>query len=166
MWCVCSALGIIEKIQQLPYQLTHHIKQRYLCSSTNHFVSQGYNCGFRNLQMLLSCLIKDAAYLRHVFNGMCGLLLLPTAWNRYLVLTTKCVNFAITKVAQSEVLWCGMDCFFIFLLLFDYFTFLPVTDAVLHKEWEKVNLHRFDLLCIGCSCICLLMDIFNCLLDW
>lgn len=69
VWHVCSVLGIIEKIQRLPYHQSCQVKQRYVCSPTNHFISQGHNCGFRNLQMLLSCLIKDAAYLRHVFSG-------------------------------------------------------------------------------------------------
>jgi len=75
--CLCSGLGIIEKIQRIPYKLSSYgqIKCRYLCSPTDHFISQGYNCGFRNLQMLLSCLMNDAAYLRHVFSGNAFVLL-------------------------------------------------------------------------------------------
>jgi len=69
---MCSILGIIEKIQRIPCHQNHQIKERYVCSPTSHFTSQGYNCGFRNLQMLLSCLIKDAAYLHRVFSGTCG----------------------------------------------------------------------------------------------
>ena len=63
-------VGIIEKIQQIPCNKSRQIKQRYVCSPVDHFISQSYNCGFRNLQMLLSCLINDAAYLRHVFSGI------------------------------------------------------------------------------------------------
>lgn len=72
---VCSILGIIEKIQQIPYHQDREIKERYVCSPVNHYTSQGYNCGFRNLQMLLSCLIKDTAYLHRVFSGMYSLFL-------------------------------------------------------------------------------------------
>jgi len=64
-------LGIIEKMQQL-YRQNHHFEEIYVCSPTDHFVSQGHNCGFRNLQMLLSCLMQNAAYLHQVFSGRCG----------------------------------------------------------------------------------------------
>jgi len=75
---VCCVLGIIEKIRQLPCNIRHCcFKERYLCSPVNHFTSQNNNCGYRNLQMLLSCLIEDATYLRHVFNGKYGFLPFP-----------------------------------------------------------------------------------------
>ena len=77
---LCFVLGIIEKIQQIPCHESRQVKQRCMCSPTDHFISQGHNCGFRNLQMLLSCLINDAAYVRQVFSGRYRFLL-ATAWS-------------------------------------------------------------------------------------
>jgi len=81
MILACSVIGIIEKIQQIPSCQYRQVRQRYVCSPTDHFTSQGWNCGYRNLHMLLSCLIRDAAYLRRVFNGRYGLLRIAAAYS-------------------------------------------------------------------------------------
>jgi len=79
MILACSVIGIIEKIRQIPYRQIPPVRQRYVCSPTDHFTSQGWNCGYRNLHMLLSCLVGDAAYLLRVFSGRYGLLCIAAA---------------------------------------------------------------------------------------
>ncbi|KAK7494503.1 hypothetical protein BaRGS_00014156 [Batillaria attramentaria] len=67
--------GIIEKLQ-LYYSgrgCPRTVARVYLCNSTHHYSSsygdKGWGCGYRNFQMLLSCLVNDATYLQVLFNG-------------------------------------------------------------------------------------------------
>jgi hypothetical protein len=62
-----STEGVIERLREMP--VSGQVRARLLCSPTTHFVSDGNNCGFRNLQMLLSCLLHDPEFLRVVFTG-------------------------------------------------------------------------------------------------
>lgn len=48
-------------------------KRVKLCSPTDHFGTsygdRGWGCGYRNLQMMLSCLCRRDDYLRVAFSG-------------------------------------------------------------------------------------------------
>ncbi|CAK1586707.1 unnamed protein product [Parnassius mnemosyne] len=59
--------GILERIAQLNAQNPSIVKT-YLCSAVDHYAStygdRGWGCGYRNMQMLLSSLIKHPQYAR------------------------------------------------------------------------------------------------------
>ncbi|KPJ03847.1 Zinc finger with UFM1-specific peptidase domain protein [Papilio xuthus] len=59
--------GILERIAQLNAQ-NPSIAKTYLCSAVDHYAStygdRGWGCGYRNMQMLLSSLARQAQYAR------------------------------------------------------------------------------------------------------
>lgn len=63
--------GIIGLIETKP--LGKNVTSRYLCSKcnlyTSGFIDRGYGCGFRNTQMLLSCIREDSELRSIIFNN-------------------------------------------------------------------------------------------------
>ncbi|XP_025097757.1 zinc finger with UFM1-specific peptidase domain protein-like [Pomacea canaliculata] len=67
--------GVIQKL--MTYYVSgsrpRNVSRTYLCSPLHHYSSsfgdRGWGCGYRNFQMLLSCLMTDATYLNVLFNG-------------------------------------------------------------------------------------------------
>lgn len=67
--------GLLEKIAQLNNQ-TGGILKTYLCSTVDHYAStygdRGWGCGYRNMQMLLSCLVRAPQYVCLLAEGWDG----------------------------------------------------------------------------------------------
>lgn len=63
--------GIVELME--PMALGKNITSRYLCSKcnlyTSGFIDRGYGCGYRNTQMLLSCIREDPNLCNIIFNN-------------------------------------------------------------------------------------------------
>ena len=64
--------GIIEKLEQF-YMSSPGGNTASLCSLAHHFAvshgDKGWGCGYRNLQMILSCLATSATYRQDLFGG-------------------------------------------------------------------------------------------------
>lgn len=62
--------GIIELLKPMP--IGKNVTNRYLCTNcylyTSGFIDRGYGCGFRNTQMLLSCIREDVDLCNIIFN--------------------------------------------------------------------------------------------------
>ncbi|KAK2192474.1 hypothetical protein NP493_29g01000 [Ridgeia piscesae] len=64
--------GIIQKLKAY-YKSCPEVVNHWLCSATDHcaasYGDKGWGCGYRNLQMILSCLATSATYEPVIFNG-------------------------------------------------------------------------------------------------
>lgn len=64
---------IITKLKQYYKAGNINISRVWLCSGCDHYAAsygdKGWGCGYRNLQMLLSCLAKSSTYQHVLFNG-------------------------------------------------------------------------------------------------
>lgn len=64
--------GIIQKLKAY-YKSCPDVVNHWLCSETDHcavsYGDKGWGCGYRNLQMILSCLATSATYEPVIFNG-------------------------------------------------------------------------------------------------
>lgn len=71
--CVVGIIGKLQAYYRGP-GCPKFVSRVYLCNSASHFSSsfgdKGWGCGYRNFQMLLSCLVNDATYLQVLFNGV------------------------------------------------------------------------------------------------
>ena len=60
-----ATAGLIPVLQRLS-GATHGVGRTYLCSAVDHHAAtygdRGWGCGYRNLQMLLSSLVKNPEY--------------------------------------------------------------------------------------------------------
>ena len=73
MECIPDFSGVINRLKQIKTRdptTNHSIK---LCCPTDHFASsygdKSWGCGYRNLQMLLSALIKLEHYKETILKG-------------------------------------------------------------------------------------------------
>ncbi|CAF0758124.1 unnamed protein product [Brachionus calyciflorus] len=77
-----SLNGIIEIIEQFP--LGKNTTSRYLSSKcslfTSGFIDKSYGCGFRNTQMLLSCIREDPKLKEVIFNNRKIQQIIEKAW--------------------------------------------------------------------------------------
>lgn len=67
--------GIILKLEEFyRYSSSKFIHRHWLALPTDHYSGsygdRGWGCGYRNFQMLLSCLAKIPEYQQVLFNGM------------------------------------------------------------------------------------------------
>ena len=66
-----STKGIIEIVKEFP--LGKNINSRFLCSKCHLYISgyidRSYGCGYRNTQMLLSCIREDPELRDVIFNN-------------------------------------------------------------------------------------------------
>lgn len=64
--------GIIQKLKAY-YRSCPDVVNHWLCSATDHcaasYGDKGWGCGYRNLQMILSCLATSPTYEPVIFNG-------------------------------------------------------------------------------------------------
>ncbi|BFZ09919.1 hypothetical protein BsWGS_12958 [Bradybaena similaris] len=65
--------GLIEKMDYLYRNHAWAGQVAYLCSPVDHFSAsfgdRGWGCGYRNFQMMLSCLSRNPDYARRIFTG-------------------------------------------------------------------------------------------------
>ncbi|CAG5134432.1 unnamed protein product [Candidula unifasciata] len=65
--------GVIEKLEYLYRNQARPGQAAYLCSPVDHFAGsygdKGWGCGYRNFQMMLSCLSRHPDYARKLFAG-------------------------------------------------------------------------------------------------
>ncbi|RUS86366.1 hypothetical protein EGW08_005884 [Elysia chlorotica] len=65
--------GVIEQLGRLYRQQARPGQQVYLCSPTSHFSGshgdKGWGCGYRNFQMMLSCLAHQSQYADKIFKN-------------------------------------------------------------------------------------------------
>lgn len=73
VWFVCCCTGILERLHSFYKDPTSNVARRWLASPTDHYAAaigdKGWGCGYRNLQMLLSCLARSPLFLQVLFNG-------------------------------------------------------------------------------------------------
>ncbi|XP_071517423.1 zinc finger-containing ubiquitin peptidase 1-like isoform X3 [Panulirus ornatus] len=67
--CTKGLLGPIKAVSEG----TNNVKGTYLCTTVDHYGStygdRGWGCGYRNIQMLLSCLQHHTGYYERLFSG-------------------------------------------------------------------------------------------------
>ncbi|KAK7107377.1 zinc finger-containing ubiquitin peptidase 1-like [Littorina saxatilis] len=67
--------GILEKLRRFydSKSCPRTVAKVYLSNSMSHYSGsygdKGWGCGYRNFQMMMSCLMNDSTYLRVLFNG-------------------------------------------------------------------------------------------------
>jgi hypothetical protein len=68
-----SFKGILERLSAFYKETPHNVSGYWLAAPTDHYAAgigdKGWGCGYRNLQMLLSCLARNPLYLQVLFNG-------------------------------------------------------------------------------------------------
>ncbi|ELU00214.1 hypothetical protein CAPTEDRAFT_100653 [Capitella teleta] len=71
----CTKGCILEKLHLFYKESPGNVVGFWLASPTDHYAAgmgdKGWGCGYRNLQMLLSCLARNPMYLQVLFNGRC-----------------------------------------------------------------------------------------------
>ena len=65
--------GIMEMLQSYYSKPNKLVAIQYVAAATDHYsgsqADRGWGCGYRNFQMLLSCLLRRDEYKQVVFNG-------------------------------------------------------------------------------------------------
>ena len=68
-----AVLGVIEKLRAYYNSTKNSLTSVLLCNACTHYSvsygDRGWGCGYRNIQMLLSTLSKNARYQESIFSG-------------------------------------------------------------------------------------------------